>query len=362
MLQQSLRRAFGAQAIRWQGTSPVWAALCEGVAAGPAPTMDELFSRFLRIISATAPNVPLLLAALHALALEGAAPRSARFFPSCGGAFAPAEASALLDAAEADLAEAREDALDFMLSQEPADPALEICPLVLLGALAAAERFGGGLSVVELGSGGGLRLLFDRYAYRFGSRQLGESALSFSVEAGGATVAALLTRGMPRVVARCGLDLAPADLTDPRELNAVAAFLPPDQVERLERLRQAAAIMAQQGRPDLRQGDVTSVLAPLLVEAYNEMAPGNTLLLVEALHWSGLSEEEKKRAAQAVQTLAAQVQPHKPIAWVQADTFTPGSCALELRLHTFGWADPEDRAVRRLAEASPAVTRVRWLE
>ncbi len=363
LLQAHLRSAFAAQASRWRGRSPLFAALCAGLGAGPSPAAGAIFDRFFRIISATHANVPLFLGALHALALSGGAPRLASFFPSCGGSFAEADAPALLAAAEADLEAGREEMLDFMLSREPHEEALESCALLMLGALATVERFGGGLSLVDPGCGGGSRLLLDRYGYRFGSQVLGDSSLSFTVSgAEPGALARLAAGGMPRVIARRGLDLAPLDLTDPGDLLAAKAFLAPDQTGRLERLEQAAALQAEGGRPDLRQGDVTWTLGPLLVEAYNEMDPGNTLLILQAMHWVRLSEEERKRMATAIQTLAAQIQPHKPIAWIQAEPFTPGSPALELRLHTFGWADPEDRAVRKVATADPQVSTITWLE
>jgi hypothetical protein len=103
-------------------------------------------------------------------------------------------------------------------------------------------------------------------------------------------------------------------------------------------------------------------LAALLVERYNAMPEGNTLFLCQSLLWPYLAEEQRVRMTSAVQRLAAQLRPHKPLAWLQIEPFTPGSGTLTLRLQTFGWADQEDRAVRNLAEAAPDLAWVRWVE
>ncbi len=64
--------------------------------------------------------------------------------------------------------------------------------------------------------------------------------------------------------------------------------------------------------------------------------------------------ERLSRFRSAVQVLAvrqaARVKAHKPLAWLQVEPAGPGS-RVEIRLHTFGWEDLEDRTVRKLAEA-----------
>ncbi len=361
---QLLSDTFLTAAKALEPISPVAAALSGGLSEGPSPALETLYDTYFRVISAVHPNLPVLLAALHALALAGDAPALARFFPSCGGSFDPSARPALVKTAEDVLREHRESLLDFLLSHEPRDPEVRRSAAVMLGALATVERFGGGLSLVELGSRDGLALHWDRYRYSTGNRAIGAGPVTFNVQVHdpAGTAGRLLSAPMPRVVGRTGLDPDPIDLSDEAERRVSEAFIWPDQVERLTRFRAAVALQKEMGRPPIRRGVPELDLARLLVETYNQMEPGNTLFLFSLLSWNALTDEAQKRTALGLQTLAAQVQAHKPIAWLQVDRFTPGQESLELRLHTFGWADLEDRAVRRLAEASQDLARVRWLE
>jgi hypothetical protein len=345
------------QAMGQATPSPLFAALCEGLSQSPSPVFEALYDQYCRIISATHYNLPVFLAALHHLALAGDAPSLARFFPSCGGLFRPGEdGPALVAAVDAVLRERREEVLDFLLTYEQRDPEVRRAAAVLLGALATVDRFGGGLSLVQLGAEDGLLLQFDRYAYAFGDQQLGESPLLLETSLSSLPWP---DAQMPAPVDRRGLGRAPVDLLNPGERMVSEAFIPPDDLARLERFRRACPLACG---ADLRPGVPELDLPRLLVEAYNAMEPGNTLFLFSVLAWSQLDDEAQKRVAQGLQSLAAQVQPYKPIAWLQVEPFAPGSSTLELRLHTFGWADREDRAVRRLAEAAPDLSWIRWLE
>lgn len=364
ILLQHVRQAFAAQAAHCREVSPLGAALCEGLGAEPGQGVIDIFTRFFRIMAVIAPNPALLVAGLHHLALGGA-PALARFFPSCGGRYDDDDRAALLAAAEGALATSPEEVLDFMLSREPRRHEVRRSGAFLLGALSVTDRFSGGLSVVEAGAGGGLNLWFDRYAYQFGEGlNAGDSPLrlAIAVEDGDDAVTRLLARGMPEVVARIGLDQAPANLADPDERQALEAFFWPDELAPLARLRAAAELLPTFGAAELRYGSVADDLAALLVERYNAMPEGNTLFLCQSLLWPYLAEEQRVRITSVVQRLAAQLRPYKPMAWLQVEPFAPGSGTLSLRLHTFGWADQEDRAVRTLAEAASDLAWVHWLE
>ncbi|MDB4895513.1 MAG: hypothetical protein JWN15_1775 [Firmicutes bacterium] len=365
ILLQHLRQAFAAQAAQCREISPLGAALCEGLGAAPGQGVIDIFSRFFRITAVVTPNPALMIAGLHHLALGGGAPELARFFPSCGGTYGDTDRAALVAAAEGALAASPEEILDFMLSWQPQRPEVRRSSAFVLGALAVTERFGGGLSVVEAGAGAGLNLWFDRYAYQFGDGPgLGESPLHLAIAVADrdGAVRRLLDRGVPTVVARVGLDQEPGDLTDPDQRQAREAFFWPDELAALERLRAAAALVPTFGAAEIRSGAVEHDLAALLMETYNAMPEGNTLFLCESLLWPYLSEQQRVRMTSAIQQLAAQLRPYKPLAWLQVEPFTQGSATLSLRLHTFGWADQEDRAVRNLAEAAPDLAWVRWLE
>jgi hypothetical protein len=357
---ERLQRAFTIQATRYVTESPLYEAICVGLGAPPLPAVVDLFDRYYRIISSTHPDIPLLLAALHHLALTGGAPDLEALFPSCGGQFAAAAPAKLIRVVAEQFLESQEDILDFMLSQTPQSHEVALSSAVLLGALATVAQFGGGLSLVELGCAGGLALQFDRYAYQFGDQTLGGSPLSLHAAVTG-RIAPLLAQGMPEVLARRGLDLQPLDLTQEAERLLLAAFVPPDQAERIARMNAAAALLRPNEPLDLRRGKADRDLTPLLLEAYLSMPPGNTLFLYNIMVWPDLSDEERAQLTYGVQKLASRIEPHKPIAWLQVEPFTAGSDLLEARLLTYGWVDPEDRTVRRLAHLDPTCSWIDWL-
>jgi hypothetical protein len=346
------RRLEAAFATLARAATPLGRALCAALGQGAAPAVTELFSQFYRTISAELPDAGLFMSAVHHLALTGAAPELAALFPTCGGA---PDAGDLAAACAATITRERDSLLDYMLSGEARPQYVERSTAVLLGAMAAADRFGGGVSLVEFGCGAGFDLLFDKYAYRLGNLTVGHSdELTLPV-----AIDRFIGRAMPAVAGRYGLDSSPAAAED--RLLLESCFWP-DEVERVAHLRAAAAIRERFGPLDIRTGAAEGGdLLPLLAEAYTAMEPGNTLLVIDSFVWPYYSDPERQQITWQIQRLASGLQPHKPLAWLQAEPFGGGAQA-ELRLHTFGWADPEDRAVRRLAEANHDFSRVKWLE
>jgi hypothetical protein len=111
------------------------------------------------------------------------------------------------------------------------------------------------LSLIEVGASAGLNLNLDRYAYRYGERAIGESAVVLAPELRGPPPP---VERLPRVIGRVGIDLAPAP--DPDWLRAC---LWPDQPERLARLDAALEIAAHHP-PPLVEGDALELLPDLI--------------------------------------------------------------------------------------------------
>jgi hypothetical protein len=379
-VEEMIRRSLLAGAARYREESPLLAALVGGLAGAGAPgaraenaatrgagtpvspPLLALYRRLFRILSTDLVEVPLLAGALHHIALRGEAPGLARFFPSCGGRLAPGEEAALVAASEEVLADRSGEVLDFLLSRRPLRDDLAPALLLLLGAREVTALFGGGLSLVEAGAGGGLRLLFDRYAYRVGAQRFGDSpvVLEAGIESGGDPGAEVLP-GFPAVVGRAGLDPEPRDLTKPEQRLLVESFLPPDRPDRIDRLRAAAGLLGEfhpAERPEIKEGGAER-LPDLLWDAYERMPPGNTLLLAHLFSWAPLRDGEQKATAGAVLALADRLKPEKPLAWLQADYLGPGGRPA-VRLQTFHWRHPEERTAGLLGESDPAISRIRW--
>jgi len=350
--------------------SPIYGAILTDWLNRPIPALTVIVDQYCRILSTAAPDLTLLLAGLHHLALSGNAPRWAQHCASCGGEFHPNATGAMTTAVDAELSAAGDDLLDFMLSQETRREPIETAPMLLLGSLTSVAEFGGSIALVEYGCGGGSRMLFDQYQYQFGPHlaesspdAATEDSCRFILELEGAkeSIGLLLANGMPQVISRRGLATERVDLTDPDHLRLYEAFLPPDDLRAHGLLRSAAAKLGGHDGLAIDLGDPAADLLPLLAEVYEAMPPGNTLLLADLLQWGGLRSEDRQRVTYQVQSFVARLQPHKPVAWLQVDRLNPAMPTIETRLQLFGWSDPEDRSVRRIAEASPNLTRLRWL-
>ena len=130
---------------------------------------------------------------------------------------------------------------------------------LLLPVLAALPQ---PLALLEVGAAAGLGLYPDRYSYRYGENRIGT---------GGPVLDCALTgtappTRLPEVVWRAGLDLNPLDVTDPADLAWLEALIWPEQHNRRERLRSAAAIAAADP-PTLIRGDLVDDLAQLAAQA-----------------------------------------------------------------------------------------------
>lgn len=117
----------------------------------------------------------------------------------------------------------------------------------------------GPLALVDVGSSGGLTLLFDRYECRYvpGGTVGGPSPVV--LECGTRGDVPIPSR-FPAVAARIGLDRSPVDLTDPDAARWLEACVWPDQPERFHRLH-AAIGLAQTDAPVVRAGDAVEDLA-----------------------------------------------------------------------------------------------------
>jgi hypothetical protein len=130
---------------------------------------------------------------------------------------------------------------------------------ILLPVLAALPQ---PLALLDVGASAGLCLYPDRYAYRYGSRQIGTGDPVLDCAATGVTPPAAL----PRVAWRAGLDLYPLDVTDPADFAWLDALIWPEHTHRRARLRAAAAIAAADP-PLLVRGDMVDDLPALAARA-----------------------------------------------------------------------------------------------
>lgn len=372
---QRLQEAFRTQAL-WQERNSV---LTAAVLAGGGATLTEpdspvrrLCARYMQVTSDQAPTPARSLiyaGALHYLALSGQAPGFARFCASCGGRYDPAaDREAAVAAALAVTRRQADDVLDFMLSY-PTPQTNEVArsAALVLGALAAVRRFPGPLALLELGCSAGLNLLFDHYGYDYGGglTRPGPAELTLAAELrGNRAAAAPLLQLETSVVSRTGIDLRPMDVMHGPDVQVLKAFVFPDQADRHVRfdaaVAAARAYLGAGGRLDLRQGDMSSLLAEVLPEVYAAMPADTTLLVYHSVATSYLPDAPRTRLEAAIQTFSTRLERGKPLAWLQCEPARFGQLEEpELRLMTFSPDDPEDRDILPLGRAH---YHARWIE
>lgn len=139
--------------------------------------------------------------------------------------------------------------------------------------LLALDRVPGPLALLEVGAAAGLCLALDRYSYRFDDD---------AVVGVGDPLIACRTSGvgrnpdrLPEIVWRRGIDLEPLSVADPDDVGWLEALLPPDRIDRLERLR-AAVETVQSDPPEVVPGDALDALAATAASA----PPAATLVVV----------------------------------------------------------------------------------
>lgn len=128
------------------------------------------------------------------------------------------------------------------------------------------------LALIEVGASAGLCLLPDRYRYQYGDQRI-EPGIDVGVEAPllrcRASAATPIPQKPVEVVWRRGLDLAPVSLDDVEHLGWLETLIPPDDNERLERLRAAIAV-ARADPPTIVRGDLRSDVPALVAAAPTE--------------------------------------------------------------------------------------------
>ena len=304
-----------------RGKSPLYEALCHGVAEG-----DDILD-FLLTLPPPKRQPNLLLAAARHL---------------CG---TPRDWNAFHDGVMHHRDAVRALMLEWSTQTNEPGRCAALLPLL--------ARLPQPLALLEVGASAGLCLLPDCYGYRYGGHVLkpdnsGAGAPIFPCQANMATP---LPQSLPRVVWRAGLDVAPVDLTDPDQVAWLEALVWPEQTDRLARLRAAIGIAAVQ-KPRLVQGDLRRDLARLAAEMPREATRVIFHTAVLAYVSSRAERAEFARAAQAlcdvwISNEVPQVFPE--IAARAAASGPRGHFLIAANGQPLAWADPHGAALDWIA-------------
>src|SRR4051812_17072188 len=254
-----------AEVYRHAGEAEAGSPLYQRVAVAISESAEAL--RAIETAPARRRQPPVVLAALHDLALAGRAPSlAAAYAAGDGDAAAGAAIDTLIGMTDAVGAIARR--------RPPLTSDIGRCG-VLYPAIAEAARPAGtrAVGLIDVGCGAGANLQVDRVGITYDSgHQLGDptSPVQLSVSVvGGQPVP---TQPMPEVVVRIGIDPDPVDGTDPDDARWLRACLAPDQPERLARLEAELALTAT-APPLLLRGDPLELLPDAIARVPVDVLP-----------------------------------------------------------------------------------------
>lgn len=279
---------------------PMYARLCRTIAADPALSG-------LLLEAPTAQRVPVLvLAALHDLVLDHPELPLARWYPSVDGD--PDHDGDLHDALRSAVAQHRDRLVDRVRHRQVQTNEVNRCvgwQAALSIVCADDDR---PLALLEVGASAGLNLGFDRYRIEFAGADGAVGPpdspvhLATTVRTGARPE---LTRPLPPVVARVGLDQHPLDPADPDDARWLTACCWPEQRERLDRLRAALAATAEDP-PLLVAGDLVDDLAELI----DTLPRGAHTVVLSSWTLAYVERDRRRRFAEVLTSAAGQVAVH----------------------------------------------------
>jgi hypothetical protein len=281
------------------------------------------------------------LGALHDLVLEGAADDLAAAFPPTSDAGAAWRAVKRV---------ARDDRprLAAFMAHEPQTNEVLRSACLLPGFLTVAAASGLPLRCLELGASAGLNQLWSQFFYRLGDAGVwGDPASPVRLET--------QWRGPPPPLAApvaiaevAGCDRKPVDLNDAAQRRRLAAYIWPDQAERLARLK-AAIAMALAARVEVERADAAAW-------ARERAAPeaGVATVVYQSIFAQYLSAEEAVALRAAIEAHATRASAAAPLAWLRME---PAQSLADIELRLTLWPGGEDR---RLASVHPHGAWVEW--
>ncbi|TYR31415.1 DUF2332 family protein [Mesorhizobium microcysteis] len=244
---------------------------------------------------------------LHRLVLEGRDPGLAAVYP-------PHEAgdAALASAVRAAIV-AHEDALLANLDSPPQTNEIGRSGMLLPGFLAIARETRLPLALCEIGSSGGLNLLFDRFAYSYGDLNWGDAASPVRL--------APDIRGAPppldgtlSVASRDGCDIAPVDARSQAGRMRLRSYVWPDQPLRHERL-EGAFQLAREHEYSLAEADAASFVAGRLAGR----TPGSAFALFHSIMWQYMPHETRAAITRAMAQAGEAATAEAPVAHLRME-------------------------------------------
>ncbi len=284
--------------------------------------------------------------ALHLMVRAGRAPTLAAFYPGHGDRpwDAKAGARAIEEATAANRA-----FVEDILSGPPQTNETGRSAVLMPGYAEIARRTGLPLSILEIGASAGLNLLWDRFAYRYGDRFIGDRHAPVTIEAEWRGPWCNVER-LPTVVAKRGCDRAPVDLTAPGAADRLIAYVWPEQKARLARVESAIAL-AQREKPPLEKADAGDWLERQLAA----QVPGAATVVAHTIVRQYIARETRHRIEALLKSNGERATSNAPLAWLSLEQYAADQLP-EVRLTL--WPGGE---TKKIANAHPHGAWIEWL-
>ncbi len=185
--------------------------------------------------------------------------------------------------------------------------------MLLPGFLEIARQTGLPLDIHEIGSSGGLNLLFDRFGYRYGDTGWGDPLSPVQL--------APAVRGEPPPLAgeldilkRDGCDIAPVDVSDAKARLRLQSYVWADQELRLQRLCGALQLVRSE-KPDVMTSDAASFVRQKL----ETRRPGAAFVLFHSIMWQYMPADDQARIKHLLEAAGRGADATLPIAWLRME-------------------------------------------
>lgn len=176
----------------------------------------------------------------------------------------------------------------------------------------------------ELGASGGLNLMWDHFALELPNARMGPKTPTLMLTPD--WEGPLPPLELPKVAYRAGVDLNPLDLSQSQDLLRLTAYLWPDQPERLQLTKAAAALM----KAPVTKADAIDWLEKRLIAA----PTGHVHLIQHTVAWQYFPVEAQSRGRALIEQAGASATPTRPLAWLalESDGDTKGALGAALTL------------------------------
>ncbi len=263
-------------------------------------------------------SLPLrITAGLHALVLNRAAPALVAVYPPNQSSDAELRVAVLA---------ALQDHAAFLttwIDNAPQTNEVRRSAALIAGARVAVAHFDLPIRLSELGTSGGLNMMWDHYALEIAGRRFGPAmpTVILSPEWKGP----LPLEKTPNIASRAGVDLNPLDPSRGDHLLRLTAYLWADQPERVMMTRAAASVATT----ELARGDAIDWITPRLYSA----PQGQLHLIQHTVAWQYFPAKTQARGRALIEAAGAQATAKRPLAWLaMEDDGGDRGAAVTLRL------------------------------